>query len=48
MREALGKHARGERLTEHEWTIVQYARGGGCHACGIKIAVARREAARRR
>jgi hypothetical protein len=31
---ALGRHARGEALTEREWTIVQYALGGGCHACG--------------
>lgn len=36
---ALGKHGRGEPLTEHEWTIVQYALGGGCHACGASPAV---------
>jgi hypothetical protein len=31
---ALARHASGEPLTEREWTIVQYALGGGCHACG--------------
>lgn len=30
----LAKHERGEALSEQEWTIVQYALGGGCHACG--------------
>lgn len=33
--EALGKHDRGEPLTEKELTIVYWVRhGGGCHACG--------------
>ena len=40
---ALGKHERGERLTETEETIVYWLlHGGGCHACGgVKVAVAR-------
>jgi len=38
---ALGKHERGERLTETEETIVYWhLHGGGCHACGgVKVAV---------
>lgn len=42
--EALGKHERGERLTEKEEMIVYWLlHGGGCHACGgVKVAVTRR------
>jgi hypothetical protein len=39
---ALARHASGEPLAECEWTIVQYALGGGCHACGgqgVRVAV---------
>ena len=31
---ALARYERGEPLTEKEWTIVQYALGGGCRVCG--------------
>lgn len=48
IRESLGKHGRGEPLTERGWTIVQYALGGGCHACGMRIAVTKREVVRGR
>lgn len=46
------KRDRGEPLAERERTIVQYALGGGCHACdgsgyrGMKIAVVGRRSGR--
>lgn len=52
--EALRKRDHGESLTEREWTIVQYALGGGCHACGgsgyrgMQIAVVGRRSGRGR